>query len=279
MMNVRALLELCRISNLPTVWSNVAVGVFSGVVAHEYISGSNDAEALSDPAVVTILCIYAFVFMLMVSAFYCAGMALNDYWDRAVDAEERPSRPIPSGQVSPKQARRLFLLLFGAGLVFPTLVAIGPWIATYAEGSALDEFTRHLPFLACTLLLIGCIVAYNRLHAGRPSSVLLMALCRVFAVLTPASFFGIWPGLWAPWLIVLAPAVTVGFYTLFISIVARREMETKRFAGPKTIMNMITAMPLLDAVWLVVMGLWPASLFCVGCSVMTKLAHRKVAGS
>lgn len=35
------------------------------------------------------------------SCFYLAGMALNDYADREVDARERPNRPIPSGRVSP----------------------------------------------------------------------------------------------------------------------------------------------------------------------------------
>ncbi|OXM44424.1 4-hydroxybenzoate polyprenyltransferase, partial [Amycolatopsis thailandensis] len=33
-------------------------------------------------------------------AFYWAGMALNDWADRNLDARERPERPIPSGRVS-----------------------------------------------------------------------------------------------------------------------------------------------------------------------------------
>jgi 4-hydroxybenzoate polyprenyltransferase len=37
-------------------------------------------------------------------AFYWAGMALNDWADRKLDAVERPERPIPSGRVSPEQA-------------------------------------------------------------------------------------------------------------------------------------------------------------------------------
>ena len=35
------------------------------------------------------------------SLMYLAGMALNDYADREIDAVERPSRPIPSGRISP----------------------------------------------------------------------------------------------------------------------------------------------------------------------------------
>ncbi|MGH8999965.1 MAG: UbiA family prenyltransferase, partial [Acidimicrobiia bacterium] len=33
------------------------------------------------------------------SALYLAGMALNDWADRDIDARERPGRPIPSGRV------------------------------------------------------------------------------------------------------------------------------------------------------------------------------------
>jgi UbiA prenyltransferase family protein len=34
------------------------------------------------------------------SVFYIGGMYLNDYFDRAVDARERPTRPIPAGEIS-----------------------------------------------------------------------------------------------------------------------------------------------------------------------------------
>jgi 4-hydroxybenzoate polyprenyltransferase len=45
------------------------------------------------------------------AALYAGGMALNDVADREVDAEERPSRPIPSGRISAKAA-----LAVGEGL-------------------------------------------------------------------------------------------------------------------------------------------------------------------
>ncbi|MDV9201913.1 UbiA family prenyltransferase, partial [Streptomyces sp. Wh19] len=37
-------------------------------------------------------------------ALYWAGMALNDWADRAEDATERPERPIPSGRLTPSAA-------------------------------------------------------------------------------------------------------------------------------------------------------------------------------
>lgn len=50
------------------------------------------------------------------ACLYWAGMALNDYADREVDAVERPGRPIPSGRVTPRFALGLATGLTGAGL-------------------------------------------------------------------------------------------------------------------------------------------------------------------
>jgi 4-hydroxybenzoate polyprenyltransferase len=47
---------------------------------------------------------------------YWAGMALNDYADRDLDAVERPERPIPSGRVAPRGALGLAVGLTTAGL-------------------------------------------------------------------------------------------------------------------------------------------------------------------
>jgi 4-hydroxybenzoate polyprenyltransferase len=51
------------------------------------------------------------------SCLYLAGMALNDYADREVDAIERPARPIPSGRVSPEFALGLASGLTVTGLL------------------------------------------------------------------------------------------------------------------------------------------------------------------
>lgn len=50
------------------------------------------------------------------SCLYLGGMALNDWADREVDAQERPDRPIPSGRVSPGTALELAAGLTAAGL-------------------------------------------------------------------------------------------------------------------------------------------------------------------
>jgi 4-hydroxybenzoate polyprenyltransferase len=52
---------------------------------------------------------------------YWAGMALNDYADRELDALERPERPIPSGEISPRAALAAASGLTAAGLALAAL--------------------------------------------------------------------------------------------------------------------------------------------------------------
>ena len=50
-----------------------------------------------------------------------AGMIINDIYDIEIDKINRPSRPIPSGSVSLKQAKILFILTFGIGVAIAVL--------------------------------------------------------------------------------------------------------------------------------------------------------------
>lgn len=66
-----------------------------------------------------------------------ASMAINDYYDREIDAVNEPNRPIPSGAVSPKEALpfALVLSLIGVITAFGTnvsclIVAVIAWIAS-----------------------------------------------------------------------------------------------------------------------------------------------------
>jgi len=51
-----------------------------------------------------------------------AGNAVNDYYDRAIDAVNRPKRPIPSGRIGSQTALRYSLLLFAAGCIMAGVV-------------------------------------------------------------------------------------------------------------------------------------------------------------
>ena len=58
--------------------------------------------------------------MVALSLFYVGGMFLNDAFDRDFDAQHRPDRPIPSGQVT---ARQVFG--WGFGLLALGLAGVG----------------------------------------------------------------------------------------------------------------------------------------------------------
>jgi geranylgeranylglycerol-phosphate geranylgeranyltransferase len=51
-----------------------------------------------------------------------AGNAVNDYYDREIDAVNRPDRPIPSERMGPTAALNYSLLLFAAGCILAGLV-------------------------------------------------------------------------------------------------------------------------------------------------------------
>lgn len=75
---LRTLLVLGRVSNLPTVWTNVATGWF--------LSGGGWTGEFG-------------WIVLGMSLIYIAGMTLNDAFDAAWDRAHAPSRPIPAGRI------------------------------------------------------------------------------------------------------------------------------------------------------------------------------------
>ncbi len=82
--------------------------------------------------------------------------AVNDWADRALDAQAKPWKPIPAGLVSAYLARTLAVLLVGAAL---TLIMVGPpraWalgIAGLGIGLAYDLGVKRTPFSAVTYAL------------------------------------------------------------------------------------------------------------------------------
>ena len=145
----RIALRLGRVSNVPTVWTNVAAGMAL-------------AGAAFDPQVFVTL-------GLAVSLYYVGGMYLNDAFDARWDAQHRPERPIPAGHV-----RRATVFAAGFGM----LAAATLLVALRVPGRAA---------LYASLVLAGLIVLYDLSHKGNPLSPLVMALCRV-AVYVLAAF-------------------------------------------------------------------------------------------
>ena len=141
-------LRLGRVSNLPTVWTNVAAGIV--------LAGAS-------PGVTTYTWLAA-----ALSLFYVGGMFLNDAFDRAIDAHERPDRPIASGAISPSEVFAIGYGLLAAG------VALVAWQAP-----------RPAPITAA-VALGATIVLYDRWHKGNPLSPILMGACRSLVYVTAA---------------------------------------------------------------------------------------------
>jgi 4-hydroxybenzoate polyprenyltransferase len=146
-LSLSTLLTLGRVSNLPTVWTNVVAGTV--------LAGG----AWQSGRVVVVL--------LAASLFYLGGMYLNDYFDRAIDARERPGRPIPAGDVSAGVVAAI-----GSGLLAAGVAVLLP-----------TGFAATVIGLA----LVGLIVAYDRFHKGNPVSPIVMGACRMLVYLAAAA--------------------------------------------------------------------------------------------
>jgi 4-hydroxybenzoate polyprenyltransferase len=147
-------LRLGRVSNVPTVWTNVLAGVA--------LAGVSVA-----PGPLALLA-------LALSLFYIGGMYLNDAFDREIDARERPERPIPAGQVKATTVFAAGYGLLAAGLA--ALAAEAAWTGRRGFSSA----------ILSGLILAALIVFYDARHKANPWSPLLMGLCRVLVYATAA---------------------------------------------------------------------------------------------
>ena len=219
----KAYLLLGRVSNLPTVWTNCIAGM---VLA----GASPDGPAIGLVAVA-------------VSAFYVGGMFLNDAFDSRFDAEHRPERPIPSGEVSRAEAFGVGfgLLAVGAGLLMaPSIVGRRP------------IFGEVLLWGAALALLI---VYYNYRHKRDPLSPVVMALCRVMVYFIAAASVG--TALIAP---VTMGAALLAAYLIGLTYVAKQE-NLARIGSSWPLVFL--AAPFLYH-WVVIMGFGVAALVWLG---------------
>ena len=150
-----AWLAMARISNTPTVASNV-------------LAGAALAGMVQPRPEFALLVLSAVV-------LYTAGMVLNDVCDFGWDRLHRPDRPLVQGSVSYRAALTVAigLLALGGLLLLPLGLA---------------------PFLA-GLLLIGFIVLYDVWHKSNPLSPLVMAMCRLMVYVIAFVTFALPPNL------------------------------------------------------------------------------------
>jgi len=174
-----AYLQLVRI---PTVFTAVADIFLGYLLTHQSL----------DP-------IPTFAMLLVVSVcHYWTGMILNDYFDRDVDAQERPGRPIPSGRIPASQALRLALVLNVLGLAVAACVGMKTLIVAVA--------------------LTAAVWLYDGVLKKTMLAPVLMGSCRFLNVMLGASDS---PGdFWCPHIYV---PIGLGIYIMGVTWFARQE--------------------------------------------------------
>jgi 4-hydroxybenzoate polyprenyltransferase len=192
---VRRVALLCdsmRLANLPSVISNVWLGV--ALAAFLVPTRGNPSGGAAG------------LLALAGAALYVGGNLLNDWHDRHWDARQRPERALPQGAFPP----RLYL----AGALI--LLASGPALAAAAAAES------GLAGTATVLAILG----YTRWHKRHPASVLLMGLCRALLpllALAPALAGACGQSDWPLLIRCLLPSLALMAYITGLSLFARRE--------------------------------------------------------
>lgn len=255
-MNFTTILRLGRVSNLPTVWTNALAGAVlaSGDVTEKTLMAA-----------------------LALSSFYIGGMWLNDAFDRHVDAIERPSRPIPSGDAHPTT---VFVVGFGllfVGVLITFLLSRQAALLGFALTAAITAYdylhkhTRLAPvIMAATRFLSVCLGA---LSVGIVNDYVLWGSLGLFAYVTGLTYAAkrenlnqidaIWP------LIVLVAPVVIGFafvtinplacvpMLMFVAVIAFAVFRLfRRQPGdvPVAVVSLIAGIALYDATLITASG-------------------------
>jgi hypothetical protein len=224
------LLRLGRVSNLPTVWTNV---IASAVIA-------NPSAPVADVAFTG----------LSMTAFYVGGMYLNDFFDRDIDARERPGRPIHAGDIGAGTVSTIgfALLALGVMLLLPFGVSAAIW----------------------GLALAAAIVLYDAWHKGNSVAPLIMGSCRALVYLATGAAVG---GEIHSALII--GAIALAAHVVGLTYAAKQEnLNQVDRLWPLAILAvpLLLALPDFRSGWLVVLGVL---LLCTADVVAVRLLARR----
>jgi len=196
--NARDLAELIRLPAALTVPGDTLTGA-------AYVGGRSGARIAMPVASVCL---------------YWAGMALNDWADRDLDAVERPERPIPSGRVSAQTA------LVAAG----ALGAVG--VATSAVVGGRSAMRVSVP-------LAALVWTYDTIAKQSPAGPVVMASNRGLDVLLGASASPT-----KAW----EPATAVAAHTVAVTTLSRDEVHGSTPARARTVTATTAAIAVAGAV-------------------------------
>ncbi|XSG82129.1 MAG: UbiA family prenyltransferase [Methyloligella sp. ZOD6] len=280
----RTALTLGRVSNLPTVWSNVLA-----------------ASVLAGGAPISSIVIIA----IAMSFFYVGGMYLNDAFDSRFDTEHQTWRPIPSGRASLTAVTVIggallaggIAILAGyglaAGLVGAALAATILFYDWYHKGNPLSPVVmgtcRALvylgtaaalgaaltpmlwPAVALASYVAGLTYAAKQERLMQASTLIPLLLLSAPLVLVLVTV----PGAVASWYGAFAVTAVVGAGALGLWLLYRRR------AGdvPQAIGLLIAGIALVDGLMAATMGASIAVVACWGLFCLTLLFQRFIPGT
>jgi len=222
---------------------------------------------------------------------YLSGMVFNDVFDVTQDTEERPSRPIPAGEISRSRAATLGAVLMITGIVVAVFVnvvsaivavALATSILLYDGGGKKTIFGPVLMgFCRAWNLLLGASICLFNADGAVPQVPLLMAgliglyvtgitlFARSEARLSsqlPLRFGVVFIFLaligWGMAASTFSPGPAMRFVVLMLFLIAfqlaRRVMPALRTGEPKFVQNgvrvMLLTIPMLEAIAIVAHG-------------------------
>ena len=126
------------------------------------------------------------MFLAFVTGFTLSGsaMAVNDYYDREIDAMNEPGRPIPSGAVKPGEALAIFLVLGAVGLASSWKTGIGSLVVAllaWLVGVAYSTVGKKTGFLGN--LMVSSCVALPFIYGGVMTGLAALRTSSIFALI------------------------------------------------------------------------------------------------
>jgi 4-hydroxybenzoate polyprenyltransferase len=282
-MTLDTLRRLGRVSNLPTVWTNALAGAVLAV------GGSPNMGRTVLAAVVLTL-------------FYESGMWLNDAFDAAIDARERPSRPIPNGEIDRAAvfAAGGLMLVGGVALSFCIGTAAGFFGIALAATVLLYDWLHKRSVLSPVLMGMTRFLSYllAAVAVGSITGMVVIGAAGLFAHVVGVTYAAkqeannridqAWP------LAVLAVPLTIALWAgaghavgllaaVLLAIVAamamRRLFRRARGDVPAAVVTLIAGISLYDAALIGGMGLPVLGLLAVGAFLLTLFLQRVASGT
>ncbi len=128
----------------------------------------------------------AVLWACLAGAFIAAGAnAINDYFDVEIDRINKPSRPIPSGKISPQTALYLAIIEFSIGLVLNLFLPWEMFAVAFLTTVLLILYSAHFKRTALWgNLLVSAITFlaffYGGMAVGRPQEAIIPGIFSFF---------------------------------------------------------------------------------------------------